>query len=204
MKQYRNSAMALMAAMSLAAVANASQPVLLSQAGTAGDQGKNTPFSADYEATGSEYTVTVERIDVKDPMVIGDIRLQDTPEGLRITPSLQGLPPGEHGFHVHQNAKCSPRLGENKVPGSDAGPHYDPQQTDAHKGPHGDGHLGDLPRLIVDEQGRATQSMLAPRLKLADVAGRSLIIHEGGDNFSDEPKPLGGGGQRIACGIIRN
>ena len=28
------------------------------------------------------------------------------------------------------------------------------------------------------------------------------MIHEGGDNYSDTPKPLGGGGARMACGVI--
>ena len=27
------------------------------------------------------------------------------------------------------------------------------------------------------------------------------MIHSGGDNYSDEPK-LGGGGARVACGVI--
>jgi Cu-Zn family superoxide dismutase len=29
------------------------------------------------------------------------------------------------------------------------------------------------------------------------------MIHEGSDNYSDEPKPLGGGAGRIACGIVQ-
>jgi superoxide dismutase, Cu-Zn family len=29
------------------------------------------------------------------------------------------------------------------------------------------------------------------------------MVHAGGDNFSDQPEPLGGGGGRIACGIIK-
>ena len=29
------------------------------------------------------------------------------------------------------------------------------------------------------------------------------MIHAGGDNYSDLPKPLGGGGDRIACGVIQ-
>ena len=37
---------------------------------------------------------------------------------------------------------------------------------------------------------------------MEDVSGRALMIHEGGDNYADEPKPLGGGGARIACGVI--
>ena len=36
----------------------------------------------------------------------------------------------------------------------------------------------------------------------ADVAGRSLMIHAGGDNYADAPKPLGGGGNRMVCGVI--
>ncbi|SSP59941.1 Cu/Zn superoxide dismutase [Acinetobacter baumannii] len=29
------------------------------------------------------------------------------------------------------------------------------------------------------------------------------MIHAGGDNYSDSPLPLGGGGARIACGVIK-
>jgi Copper/zinc superoxide dismutase (SODC) len=36
-----------------------------------------------------------------------------------------------------------------------------------------------------------------------DVKGRSVMIHAGGDNYSDQPAPLGGGGARIACGVAR-
>jgi Cu-Zn family superoxide dismutase len=28
------------------------------------------------------------------------------------------------------------------------------------------------------------------------------MIHEGGDNYRDTPEPLGGGGGRIACGVV--
>ena len=45
--------------------------------------------------------------------------------------------------------------------------------------------------------------MTANRLKVADVKGRALMIHAGGDNYSDQPKPLGGGGARVACGVIK-
>lgn len=54
------------------------------------------------------------------------------------------------------------------------------------------------PRL---DAGNASQPMLAPRLKMADMAGRSLMIHIGGDNHADLPAPLGGGGARVACGV---
>jgi Cu-Zn family superoxide dismutase len=64
------------------------------------------------------------------------------------------------------------------------------------------GHLGNLPALVVDNDGNATMPVLAPRLKLADLQGRSLMIHAGGDNHADHPAPLGGGGPRTACGVV--
>ena len=74
--------------------------------------------------------------------------------------------------------------------------------TKQHGLPWGNGHLGDLPALYVDMHGTANNPVLAPRLKLADIAGKSLMIHAGGDNHSDSPAALGGGGMRIACGVI--
>jgi Cu-Zn family superoxide dismutase len=54
----------------------------------------------------------------------------------------------------------------------------------------------------VDAEGSATQPVLAPRLKLSDLPGRALMLHAGGDNHADHPAALGGGGARIACGVI--
>jgi len=28
------------------------------------------------------------------------------------------------------------------------------------------------------------------------------MVHAGGDNHADHPAPLGGGGERVACGVI--
>jgi Cu-Zn family superoxide dismutase len=56
--------------------------------------------------------------------------------------------------------------------------------------------------LYVAPDGSATLVLLAPRLKVKDLTGHSLMIHAGGDNFSDEPAALGGGGARVACGMI--
>ncbi|WP_086931963.1 superoxide dismutase family protein [Agarilytica rhodophyticola] len=122
--------------------------------------------------------------------------------GVVFTPNLKGLPAGLHGFHVHQNPSCMPKEKQGKIVAAfAAGGHFDPHNTKQHGVPWGKGHLGDLPALYVDQNGNARQPVLAPRLKLSDLKGRALMIHAGGDNHSDHPQPLGGGGSRIVCGV---
>ena len=134
---------------------------------------------------------------------VGTVAIKETADGLELDTNLKGLPPGEHGFHLHEKGSCAPADKEGKPsPGESAGGHYDPEATKAHKGPGGGGHRGDLPKLEVDAKGVTNAKLKVPGLKLADVTGRALVIHEGGDNYSDTPKPLGGGGVRIACGVV--
>jgi Cu-Zn family superoxide dismutase len=134
---------------------------------------------------------------------LGTVTVTATPYGTLFTPDLSGLTPGIHGFHVHEHPSCAPMDKDGKsVPSLSAGGHYDPAKSGKHLGPYADGHLGDLPPLVVDAQGRSTLPVLAPRLKLTDLKGRSLMVHAGGDNFSDQPEPLGGGGARVACGVV--
>ena len=125
----------------------------------------------------------------------GSISFVDSPGGLLIHSNLHDLPPGPHGFHIHQNKSCG-------NDGMSAGGHLDPKKTNTHLGPYGTGHLGDLPVLYVNADGKSLTSMLAPRLSLDDVKKRSIMIHAGGDNYSNAPS-MGGGGPRIACGIIQ-
>ena len=83
-----------------------------------------------------------------------------------------------------------------------AGGHFDPGATGKHERPTGNGHKGDLPALDVDADGNATTMIQALHLPLDDVRGRAIVVHAGGDNYSAQPKPLGGGGERVACGVI--
>ncbi len=133
---------------------------------------------------------------------IGSVSVEDTDHGLLITPNLADLQPGMHGFHLHQKASCEPMEKDGEtVAAAAAGSHFDPDDTGTHQGPYGEGHLGDLPVLVVGDEGEAMTPVLAPRLEVADLAGHALVVHQGGDNYSDEPK-LGGGGARVACGIV--
>jgi Cu-Zn family superoxide dismutase len=148
--------------------------------------------------------VTVNLIDASGTeKPAGTITISETADGLVLAPKLKGLPPGEHGFHLHEKGSCAPGDKDGKpAAGIAAGAHFDPDGSKAHKGPAGGGHKGDLPKLEVDAKGNAAGNIKVPGLKLADVAGKALMIHEGGDNYSDTPKPLGGGGARIACGVV--
>ena len=135
---------------------------------------------------------------------VGQVTISESKYGLVFTPSLQGLSPGIHGFHLHQNASCEPKEKDGKmIAAGAAGGHYDPAATNVHGTPWGDGHLGDLPPLYVEANGTANQAVLSPRLKLSDLQGRALMIHAGGDNHSDHPAALGGGGARVSCGVIK-
>jgi Cu-Zn family superoxide dismutase len=155
-------------------------------------------------AHADDITIKVRAINAKGVgKQIGTLRAVDTKKGLRVVPRLSGLTPGAHGFHVHQNPSCGNRgAGSKRGAGLAAGGHYDPKKTGQHQGPTGAGHLGDLSKLMVDAKGNARKSVLAPRLKVADLWGRAIVIHASGDNYSDKPKALGGGGARVACATI--
>ncbi|EIJ43341.1 Cu/Zn superoxide dismutase [Beggiatoa alba B18LD] len=136
---------------------------------------------------------------------VGTISATDSEYGLLLTPNLKNLTTGVHGFHVHEKPDCNAGEKDGKaVAGLAAGGHFDPEKTAKHMGPYDKtGHLGDLPPLIVGKDGTATTPILAPRLKVADLKGHSLMVHVGGDNFSDNPAALGGGGARMACGVVK-
>jgi Cu-Zn family superoxide dismutase len=142
----------------------------------------------------AEIVVTINSTEKSDKTV-GQITFTDSQHGLLITPKLNNLPPGPHGFHLHEHPDCADH-------GKAAGSHFDPQGTGTHLGPYGKGHLGDLPVLYVNEDGSTTIPSLAPRLKVSELNNLSVMIHEGSDTYSDTPE-LGGGGARIACGVIK-
>jgi Cu-Zn family superoxide dismutase len=156
------------------------------------------------DAAASELQVKMNVLsDTGNGAAAGTVTITETQYGVVFTPSMSGLAPGLHGFHVHEVANCGPAQKDGKaVPGGAAGAHYDPAGSKHHGLPWGDGHLGDLPALYVDVSGNANNPVLAPRLKLADLKGRALMVHVGGDNHSDHPAALGGGGGRLVCGVI--
>lgn len=156
-------------------------------------------------AKAKSVTVPVVQIGVggiSPEQTIGTVTFTDTDKGLQIVTKLSKLSPGEHGFHIHEFPNCGAKMEDGKmVAGMEAGGHYDPKKTSKHMGPGKGGHEGDLPVLKVEANGTANQTMVVKGLKVKDIRKRSIMVHAGGDNYSDNPAN-GGGGARVACGII--
>jgi Cu-Zn family superoxide dismutase len=152
----------------------------------------------------ADVTVTMNAVDENGVgKAVGHVTVSESQHGLVFTPALTGLPPGLHGFHIHETGNCGSKEKDGKkVAALAAGGHYDPAGSKKHGTPWGDGHLGDLPPMFVDTAGNANQPVLAPRVKMADLAGHALMVHAGGDNHSDQPAALGGGGARVVCGVL--
>jgi len=137
---------------------------------------------------------------------IGTITLSDSAIGMQIDTDLENLPIGDHGTHIHEFGDLAPKYNVEKekwIAGGSAGQHFDPYNAGYHGSPIGNGHLGDLPKITADEYGESHQTLFAPRLKVGDVIGKSIIVHRYGDNYSDYPLPNGGGKERYAGGIIK-
>ena len=136
---------------------------------------------------------------------IGNIIIIEHDDCLEFIVNVKGFSQNSfHGFHVHEFGDLSPKRKNGKmVAGLSAGSHFDPYNAGFHGHPEGQGHLGDLPKLKSDEEGRIMQSVRQYRLQdLNQIKNRSLIIHKFGDNYSDNPLPNGGGKSRFAGAII--
>lgn len=140
--------------------------------------------------------------DVRRSPTFGMVSFEDGPHGLIIKPKLHGLDPGPHAAHIHEHPNCGPD--DMGMLAGAAGGHYDPNGTGVHAGPYGEGHLGDLPNLIVEPNGMASLPVVAPRITVADLKGRSLMIHAGPDRYDEYGEHVHGkGGPRMYCGVIR-
>ena len=148
----------------------------------------------------------VKMMDLNTGKSVGYITVSQNKYGTLFVPALSGVAGGLHGFHIHENASCEPSLkNDTKVLGGGAGGHFDPNKTGKHGFPWSiNNHLGDLPALHIDADGKGEYPVLAPRVSLADLKDRALMIHVGGDNYSDHPHPLGGGGARLICGVVES
>ena len=146
--------------------------------------------------------------DIKGEKITGRAEFVEGQQGMskvvQITVMVNGLTPGQHGVHLHAVGKCTPDFAA-------AGGHFDP-------GPAGNPdpdanhpyHMGDIPNLEVDANGRGTLRAATTRvtlsdgpLSLFDSDGSAIIIHGNPDQMkTGEPKSGVSGGPRVACGVI--
>ncbi|HHL72299.1 MAG TPA: superoxide dismutase family protein [Bacteroidetes bacterium] len=129
--------------------------------------------------------------------VSGVVEFRQTEGGVRVSGEINGLPAGEHGFHVHQYGDCSGSDGKT------AGGHFNPEGME-HGGPAAEKrHIGDLGNITADEAGIAKIDFVDKKLSLNgpnSIIGRGVIVHEKADDMTSQP--TGAAGARLACGVI--
>ena len=124
----------------------------------------------------------------------GAVQVEPRATGSYLRIAVQGLPPGEHGLHLHAAGRCEGPAFQS------AGAHWNPAgRQHGHLNPQG-AHAGDLPNLTVSANGRGALNFLVPGAGLADADGTALVIHAKPDDYRTDPS--GNSGDRIACAVI--
>lgn len=134
--------------------------------------------------------------------MVGTAQFVPATEGVRVVLSVNGLPAGVHGVHVHQTGQCdAPDF-------TTAGPHFNPSNRQhGAENPNGP-HDGDLPNITVDANGRGALTGTVRDVTLNGTGsnslrkpgGTSLMVHANADDYRTDPS--GNSGARIACGVI--
>lgn len=128
----------------------------------------------------------------------GTVQFVAMPDGVRVIAEIDGLSPGEHGFHVHETGDCS------APDAASAGGHFNPTNH-MHAGRDAsERHAGDLGNITADAQGRARLEFVDTHLALtgpSSIVGKAVIVHAGRDDSTSQPS--GNSGPRVACGVVR-
>ena len=120
---------------------------------------------------------------------------------LSLTLAATGLAAGAHGIHLHMVGKCeAPAF-------TTAGGHLNPARHQHGTNNPAGSHLGDLPNLTIDSQGRGVLSaqisgpLSEAENALFDADGTAIVIHAAPDDYKTDPS--GNSGERIACAVLQ-
>lgn len=131
------------------------------------------------------------------PQLHGTAYFYQLRDGMLCVTEVFGLPRGEtpcggrvFAYHIHSGGSCEGTVDD---PFSEAGSHFNPGNCPH---PH---HAGDMPPLF-ENNGYAFSAFVTNRFTVEEVIGRTVIVHDGTDDFRTQPS--GDAGAKIACGII--
>ena len=151
----------------------------------------------------SAAALTGARAELKDAQgrKVGTATFKPNRNGVQIKLKVNGMQPGEHAIHIHQNAKCDPPDFKS------AGPHFNPAgKKHGLNNPDGP-HAGDMDNFIVQHTGKANVTIDDPNVTLGKSdnslfanGGTALVIHARPDDMKTDP--AGNAGDRMACGVI--
>lgn len=134
----------------------------------------------------------------KYPGIHGRVLFYQLRSGVIVRAEISGLPKRNplcsnpiFAFHVHAGTECT---GNETDYFANADGHYNPNNC-LH--PY---HAGDMPPLF-GVNGNAFLMFLTDRFRVAEIVGRTVIIHASPDDFTTQPS--GNAGEKIACGIIK-
>ncbi|XP_043464624.1 superoxide dismutase [Cu-Zn], chloroplastic-like isoform X2 [Leptopilina heterotoma] len=119
-----------------------------------------------------------------------------------ITGTIYGIPPGLHGFHVHEKGDMTKGC-------ISTGKHFNPERVN-HGAPNDRvRHVGDLGNLNASEDWTAKVDITDTMISLSgpnSIIGRAFVVHEKTDDLGKGNSTLsletGDAGDRIACGIV--
>jgi Cu-Zn family superoxide dismutase len=153
---------------------------------------------AQQTAATTEVTKAIAKVEaLGSNKVKGTVTFTKKDGGVEIVAELTGLPPGKHGFHVHEFGDCT------MADGTCAGAHFNPTGA-PHGGPDDtQRHAGDFGNIEADQSGKATYRRVDYLIELSgrnSIIGRSVIVHADPDDLKSQPS--GNAGARIGCGVI--
>jgi Cu-Zn family superoxide dismutase len=163
---------------------------------------------------------------VADGTEIGQVTFRGKHDKTDVRVELRQLPENWstnafHGFHIHANDTGTTEgcVADASMPSNEwflsADGHWkDADQNHAR-------HHGDMPSVLVNDDGRAEMRFVTGRFEPRELVGRAVIVHAGPDNFANIPlgtgqaqytanspdattatNNTGNAGDRLACGVI--